>query len=157
MATKRTKTDKDAEATPDEGRGLSGAKGAYSLTLYFFAVVNGRRFPAQQTLACDDAEEFTRMLPEFYAAFDPSGDEDEFVVYEPRDIGPATRGASGKSRSSGGGGGGGEAEQQRVLGPECPFHGTPTTQKEGPRGKFFSCSKKRDGGAWCNWTPDDQE
>lgn len=144
MAKKTTET-KTKAAEP-----VVEAKGTFSLTLYFFAVVNGRRFPAQQTLTCENADDFTRMLPELYAAFDPS--EDDYVVYEPRDIGPVARAAPAKS-----GGGSGQSGQQRVLGPECPFHGIPTTQKNGPRGKFFSCSKKRDNGQWCNWTPDEEE
>ena len=132
------------------------AKGTYSLTLYYFAVVEGKAYPAQQTLTCESAEDFTRMLPELYAALVPA--EGDFVTYEPRNIGPASAAAGSGGKSSGGGRGrSGQQGQERVLGPECPFHKEPTTQKKGRNGLFFSCSKRRDNGDWCNWTPEEDE
>lgn len=144
MATKKKVEQKEPQAEAVSGKGQN------ALTVYFFAIVNGKKFPAQQTLTCDNVEDFTKLLPDFYAAFGAS-DEDDFVTYEPRNIGPAApRAAASRGSQSA------QAPQERVLGPECPFHGVPTTQKQGRNGPFFSCSKRREDGSWCNWTPEEQ-
>lgn len=116
----------------------------FSLTVFFYARIGDKRFPAQQTVGADTPDDFGGVLEAFWQAFIPQ--EGDVVVYEPREVsvGGARGGAAAAERP---------AVAARVEGPVCPYHGAATTQKRGPNGYFFSCSKKREDGSWCNWRP----
>jgi hypothetical protein len=119
----------------------------FALTAFFYAVINGRKYPAQQTISADSPSEFGEVLEAFWEAFIPQ--EGDVVVYEPREV----SGGYAARSSAAAGAPAAPVAPPRVEGPVCPFHGTPTTQKKGPNGFFFSCSKKREDGSWCNWRP----
>ena len=38
--------------------------------------------------------------------------------------------------------------------PICPLHGQPMTWQQGRKVSFWSCHNRLDGGAWCDYKPD---
>jgi len=125
------------------------------LTLYFYAQVvdsngeNPRKFPAQQTVSADTAEEFAELIGEFYSAI-AEEEEGSLVEYLPREVTGGSyprKTAAAATPQPEAYPGGGEP-------PNCPFHGTPITMKanRATGAKFWSCSKpSTTGQGYCNW------
>ena len=124
-----------------------GGTPRFSLTVFFYANIDGKRFPAQQTVSADSVDEFGDVLEAFYQAFVPQ--EGDAVVYEPREVGPigGNRGSSNAAPQA-------PARPPVEQGPMCPIHQVPTTKKTNRTtgATFYSCSKRTADG-YCNWRP----
>ena len=48
-------------------------------------------------------------------------------------------------------------QAQEAVAPRCPLHQTPMKYRQGKLGAFWSCSRRKPNGVWCNYTQDATE
>lgn len=122
----------------------------FNTTIFFYAVVDGARFPGQTVIGGATKDEYNENLGEFFNTLAAKVDEDgnaAFVVFEPRELTGA--------RAAVAAGPGGPLPDAPKQFPNCPIHRVPLKEKNGRNGPFVSCSQRTPTG-YCNWKPNDK-
>lgn len=117
----------------------------FNTTIFFYAVVDGARYPGQTVVGGATKDEYNENLGEFFntlaAKFDEEGNP-AFVLFEPRELTSIRPGP------------GAPLPDAPQTYPDCPIHKVPLKEKNGRNGKFVSCSQRTATG-YCNWKPNE--
>lgn len=123
----------------------------FQTTIFFYAVVDGKKYPGQTVVGGATKDEYNDNLGEFFNTLAATQDDEgnpAFVTFEPREL-TAVRAA----------GPGAPLPDAPKTVPNCPIHQVPLKEKtvRATGAKFFSCGERKADGNYCNWKPQEQK